>query len=357
MSMRSVLTPRALATTIAIALGAIGTAAAQDHSGHVMPAVQEATRDNDADAPSHDHAHGHAAPEAPARAHHPGHAVPPVTPTAPTQAVDHSQRDHSGMDHAGMDHSGMDHSGMDSSRRPASQPREPIPPVTEADRAAAFPALRHHMEHAPGFNTYVLFNRLEATDGDHGRGQAWEAQAWFGGDIHRLWLRSEGERAGGDIESADLEVLYGRSVTPWWDVVAGIRHDVEPGPSRTWAAVGVQGLAPYMFEVSATGYLGESGRTAANVELEYEVLFTNRLILQPLVELEFHGKDDPARGIGSGLSKAEAGLRLRYEVRREFAPYVGIVRERRFGRTADYHRAEGEPVDDTKLVAGVRFWF
>ena len=112
-----------------------------------------------------------------------------------------------------------------------------------------------------------------------------------------------------------------------------------------------------MFEVSATGYVGESGHTAANIEVEYEVLFTNRLILQPLVELEFHGKDDPARGIGSGLSKVEAGLRLRYEVRREFAPYVGIVRERVFGRTADFHRAEGEPVDDTLFVAGVRVWF
>ena len=282
--------------------------------------------------------------------------------------MDHSGMDHSGMDHSGMDHSGMDHSGMDHSEMdhsdmghspsPApSQPIEPIPPVTDADRAEAFPKLTHHMEHPSEFNTYVLFNRLEATDGDHGRGQAWEAQAWFGGDINRVWLRSEGERADGEFESADLEVLYGRSVTPWWDVVAGVRHDFEPGPSRTWAALGVQGLAPYMFEVSATGYVGESGHTAANIEVEYEVLFTNRLILQPLVELEFHGKDDPARGIGSGLSKVEAGLRLRYEVRREFAPYVGIVRERVFGRTADFHRAEGEPVDDTLFVAGVRVWF
>ncbi|MFP7721597.1 copper resistance protein B [Lysobacter sp. A3-1-A15] len=292
--------------------------------------------------------------------------------------MDHSRMDHSGMDHSGMDHSGMDHSGMDDPevdhpamdhsgmdhpqvegpKPPApSQPIEPIPPVTDADRAAAFAPLEHSMEHPSEFNSFVLFNRLEATKGDHGQGQAWEAQGWFGTDLDRLWVRSEGERAEGQVESADLEVLYGRSVTPWWDVLAGVRHEFEPGPSRSWAAIGVQGLAPYMFEVSATAYVGESGRTAAQVEVEYEVLFTNRLILQPLVELEFHGQDDPARGIGSGLSRAEAGLRLRYEIRREFAPYIGLVRERAFGGTADYRRAEGEPVDDTLLVAGVRVWF
>ena len=315
---------RALALSLAVS--AAPAALAQDHSQHGMKE------------------------EAPSK--------PPANESSDHGHDGHSGADHSQMDHSQMDHSGMNHSGMEHGPSPApSQPLEPIPPVTDADRAAAFPQLMHHMEHAPGFNTYVLFNRLEATDGDHGRGQAWEAQAWFGGDINRLWLRSEGERADSEVESADLEVLYGRSVSPWWDVVAGVRHDFEPGPSRTWAAFGVQGLAPYMFEVSATGYVGESGHTAANIEVEYEVLFTNRLILQPLVEVEFHGKDDAARGIGAGLSKAEAGLRLRYELRREFAPYVGIVRERSFGRTADYHRAEGEPFDDTKVVAGVRIWF
>ena len=315
---------RALALSLAVS--AAPAALAQDHSQHGV----------ESDAPS----------------------KPPANESSDHGHDGHSGADRSQTDHSEMDHSEMDHSEMEHGPSPArSQQREPIPPVTDADRAAAFPQLMHHMEHAPEFNTYVLFNRLEATDGDHGRGQAWEAQAWFGGDINRVWLRSEGERADGEFESADLEVLYGRSVTPWWDVVAGVRHDFEPGPSRTWAALGVQGLAPYMFEVSATGYVGESGHTAANIEVEYEVLFTNRLILQPLVELEFHGKDDPARGIGSGLSKVEAGLRLRYEVRREFAPYVGIVRERVFGRTADSHRAEGEPVDDTLFVAGVRVWF
>ena len=141
-------------------------------------------------------------------------------------------------------------------------------------------------------------------------------------------------------------------------MVTGIRHDFTPGTSQTWAAFGVQGMAPYKFEVSATAYLGESAQVAAEVEVEYELLLTNRLILQPLVELQFNSKDDPSRHVGSGLGKVEAGLRLRYELsNRRFAPYVGVTHERVFGRTADFHRAQGEGVRDTRLVAGIRFWF
>src|SRR3970282_1051184 len=150
-------------------------------------------------------------------------------------------------------------------------PLTPIPVLTAADRAAAFPDLQRPMEHAPEINSYVLFNRLEAWNADPGKptGLQWEGQGWVGTDLDRLWLRSEGERVG-RIESADLEVLYGRSIAPWWDVVAGVRHDFEPGPSQTWAAFGVQGLSPYKFEVEATAYIGQSGRTAARFEVEKE---------------------------------------------------------------------------------------
>ncbi|KGM56276.1 copper resistance protein CopB [Lysobacter daejeonensis GH1-9] len=239
----------------------------------------------------------------------------------------------------------------------SSAPITPIPELNDADRAAAFPDLHKHMEHAPAFNWYVGINRLEGWDADGGTGQAWEATAWFGTDLNRLWLRSEGERLGGHTESADIEVLYGRSVSAWWDVVGGVRQETRPGPSRSWAALGVQGLAPYKFEVQATAYVGDGGRVEANVEAEYELLLTNRLILQPLVEVDFAAKDDEARGVGSGLSKAEAGLRLRYEFTRRFAPYVGVVHERAFGSTADLRKAEGEPVTDTRLVVGLRTWF
>ena len=152
-------------------------------------------------------------------------------------------------------------------------------------------------------------------------------------------------------------MLYGRSVTPWWDVVAGVRQDVGEGPDRTWAAFGVQGLAPYKFEVEATAYVGSNGRTAATLEAEYDTLLTNRLILQWQGEANLYGKPDPARGLGSGLSTVEAGARLRYEITRRFAPYVGVEVERAFGGTADARRADGFDATDTRVVAGIRFWF
>lgn len=265
-------------------------------------------------------------------------------------------------DHSKMDHSKMGHDmpvAPEGEAKPAvDEPRTPVPPITDADRAAAAPPAGAHMPHLDdAIHSYALIDRLEGWDADPGRGLAWEGRGWIGTDLDRLWLRSEGERVDGRTESADLEMLYGRSVSAWWDVVAGIRHDFAPGDAQDFAAFGVQGLAPQKFEVSAMVYAGERGRTAARFEVEYELLLTNRLVLQPRVEAEFHGKDDPARGIGSGLGTAEIGLRLRYEVTRRLAPYVGMVRERAFGDTADLHRAGGEPIDDTRIVFGLRTWF
>jgi copper resistance protein B len=140
-------------------------------------------------------------------------------------------------------------------------------------------------------------------------------------------------------------------------VLGGIRHDFKPGESQDFAAIGVQGVAPYKFEVAATAYIGQGGQTAARLEGEYELLFTNRLILQPLVEVNFYGQDDARRGIGSGLSTVEAGLRLRYEVTRRFAPYIGVVQERAYGSTASLRRALGEDPNETRVVAGARIWF
>ena len=258
------------------------------------------------------------------------------------------------------EHAHHDHGAMSEATPVAASaaPREPIPAVTAEDLAAAFPDIDHHaMQHAPAFNHKVTFNRLEAWDADEGTGQAWEGVAWFGTDTDRLWLRSEGERVGGHTESADLEALYGHSVSPWWDVVAGVRHDFKPGDARSWAAFGVQGMAPYRFEVSATAYVGEGGQVAANVEAEYTLRITNRLILQPLVEVDLAAKDDPAYGTARGFTGIETGLRLRYEVTRRFAPYVGVVHERALGDTADLRRAEGESTRGIRIVAGVRIWF
>ncbi|WAC63985.1 copper resistance protein B [Pseudoxanthomonas sp. SL93] len=273
---------------------------------------------------------------------HAQHAAPTTKlPTKQDERAQHEQHDHAAM-----------------SATAGTAAREPVPPVTADDLAAAFPDIDHHaMQHAPAFNHRVTFNRLEAWDADEGTGQAWEGSAWFGTDTDRLWLRSEGERMGGHTESADLEALYGRSVSPWWDVVAGVKHDFKPGDSRTWAAFGVQGMAPYRFEVSATAYVGEGGQVTANVEAEYTLRITNRLILQPLVELDIAAKDDPEYGVGRGISGIEAGLRLRYEMTRRFAPYIGLVHERAVGDSADFRRADGESTRDTRVVAGVRIWF
>lgn len=294
---------------------------------------------------------------------HAGHAAqaaeqPQVHPQAGDSAMDH---DMPGMDMSQQDHSKMDHSKMGHAlpdTKPASNlPRTPIPPITDADRAAASPPVQHMPHLDNGIHGYTLLNRLEGWDAGHGNGLAWEARGWIGTDLDRLWWRSEGEREGGDTRSADLEVLYGRSVSRWWDVVAGVRHDFKPGQSQDFVGIGVHGLAPQKFEVSAMLYAGERGQTAARFEVEYEALLTNRLVLQPLVEANLHGKDDPSRGIGSGLGTVEAGLRLRYEFTRRFAPYIGIVHERAFGNTADLRRAEGEGARDTRFVVGLRLWF
>lgn len=257
---------------------------------------------------------------------------------------------------ATVDHDAMGHGGHEQAPTPT-RPIVPIPDPTDADREAAFPPVAGHAVHDRGIHSFFLLDRLEAWDADPGDALAWEAQGWIGGDLHRVWLRSEGERIGGDTESAELEVLYGRGIARWWDLVAGVRHDFAPGASRDFVALGVQGLAPGKFEVGATAYLGERGQSATRLEAEYELLLTNRLILQPQVEINAYGKDDPSRGIGAGLSTAEVGLRLRYEFTRKFAPYIGLVRERAFGDTADLRRADGDSIDDTRVVVGLRTWF
>lgn len=309
-----------------------------------------------------------------------------ASPAATPAAVDHSTMDHSqiqGMDHSTMDHSqmqGMDHSKMDQPQKQemdhstmdhsqmqgmdhptmdhAGPPQvTPVPAVTQADRDAAFPDVHAHHLHGTSVQSYWLLDRLEVSDADNGTALGWEAMAWVGGDIQRIWLRSEGEAVDGRIEHGDMEVLYGRSVRPWWDVLAGVRQDVGEGPSRTWAAFGVQGLSPYKFEVAATAYIGQGGRTALRAEAEYDTLLTNRLILQWRAEANAYGKADPLAGIGSGLSTVEFGARLRYEITRQFAPYFGVEHDRAFGNTADLRRNAGHDAGDTRVVAGVRVWF
>lgn len=302
----------------------------------------------------------------PVFAQHEGHATP--------QPEHHTEKDAEGMDHSKMDHSRIDHDQHD---RPAvnhpsvdhhghdqGAPRSPahtLPPPTAEERAAAFPDLhgmdmRDHMDDDPLIGM-LQFDHLEWQDDGDTAGLGWNLLGWLGRVDNRLWLRSEGERRDGHTEHGDVELLWGHATGPWWDALVGVRHDFGAGRPRDWAAFGVQGLAPYKFEVAATAYVGESGRLAARAEAEYELLLTNRLILQPKLEANLYSRDDPENGIGRGLSDAEFGLRLRYEFRREFAPYIGYVWSRRFGKTADIADAAGGGRSERQWVAGVRFWF
>jgi copper resistance protein B len=233
-----------------------------------------------------------------------------------------------------------------------------LPPIGDEDRTAAFPELDgQHTVHDHAVHYFVLFDQLEWQAGEGATGLSWDVRGWVGRDINRFWFRTEGEGEDGRLDASQSHAFYGRAVARWWDVVVGVRQDVRPGSAQTWAAAGIQGLAPYWFEVEATAYVGAAGRTHFRFEAEYEFLLTNRLILQPLVETEIYGKADPEHEMGAGLSTLDTGLRLRYEFRREFAPYIGVAWQRRFFGTADLARAAGEPTGSTRLAVGLRVWF
>lgn len=247
--------------------------------------------------------------------------------------------------------------GMSPATPALTESRTPIPVLTDADRAAVYNAPGGHIVHDSAINSLLLINQLEWQGGGGDGALKWDIKGWVGGDIDRLWLRSEGERSAGRTENAEVQALWGHAISPWWDWVGGVRQDFKPGDGQTWAAFGAQGMALYNLEVEATLFVGEAGRTAARLEGDYDILLTNRLILQPTAEFNFYGRNDPQRDIGSGLSDSELGLRLRYEVRREFAPYVGVTWNRSYGQTAQYARDEGEDTSQVRWVVGVRLWF
>ena len=211
------------------------------------------------------------------------------------------------------------------------------------------------MDDAAAFGR-LLVDQFEWRAGDGADGPAWDAQAWYGSDYNKLWLKTEGQRLGDVTEDARAELLWDRIFSRWWSAQLGVRHDFGEGPSRDWLALGVQGLAPYFVQIEATAYLGDAGRSAARFRAQYELLLTQRMVLQPELELNAYAKDDPERNIGAGFSDLQLGMRLRYEIRRECAPYVGVAWFRRLGKTADLVRAAGQDPSLVQLVAGIRFW-
>jgi copper resistance protein B len=239
---------------------------------------------------------------------------------------------------------------------PAQEPTAPASALTELQAMSHRDMTRlMEMNDAAAFAKLVA-DQFEWRAGDGADGPAWDVQGWYGGDYNKLWFKTEGLRLGDVTVDARAELLWDRIFSRWWSAQAGVRHDFGEGPARNWLALGVAGLAPYFFQIEATGYVGDAGRTAGRFRAEYDLLLTQRMILQPEFELNAYGKDDPERDIGAGFSDLQLGLRVRYEVRRECAPYVGVAWLRRLGKTAELVRASGQDPSVVQFLAGIRFW-
>lgn len=205
--------------------------------------------------------------------------------------------------------------------------------------------------------TNVLINQFEYSDDNEVDAWALTGQGWIGKDLTKLWFKTEAEYAIDELEELEVQALYSKAIAPYWNFQVGVRQDFEPTPDRSWGVIGVQGLAPYFFEVDAAVFIGTSGRTAARLDAEYELLLTQQWVLTPEIELNLYGKEDLELGLGSGLSDVTAGLRLRYEFRREFAVYSGIEWNKKLGNTADIAELTGETESNSKWVFGIRAWF
>ena len=345
-------------------IAAVLTAApvsAQDHSEHASHKGHEPAKGQD----TVDHcAMGHLPPE----------KCPPKSDPQPEgqsakgEKMDHSEMDHSGMDHQEMDHS--QHGAAPDKSAPGAAPESAVPsrafdgPRHAADAIwgadAMQPSRKKLGQENGGMKVgMVMVERLEARiAADSGEdGYLWDAQAFYGGDINRLVVKTEGEgEFGGTVEDAEIQALYSRAIGAFFDLQAGLRVDPEPD-TRSHLVIGVQGLAPYMFELDAALFLSDRGDITARIEGEYDQRITQLLIIQPRIEVELAAQDIPERGLGAGITSIEPGVRLRYEFKREFAPYIGLEYEAATGETADIARSAGQDPDGFKLLVGLRAWF
>lgn len=334
-----------------------GAAAAQDHGHHASPA-------RPAVQPS---------PQTPAADPHAGHVMSPAQQPENSHAGDVAPvriDPHAGHDMSVGHNAPAGPPEVPTSADDPGRPRQPPPPAAAltgpahaadaiwgAERMAASRQMLL-LENGGMGATAVIVDRLELSSGGGEEGWTWDVAGWTGGDINRFWWKSEGE---GDFDGeteGELQALYSRAVTPFWDLQVGVRQDVrEDGEDPTHLVLGVQGLAPYWWEVDAATFVSTDGDLTARVEAEYDQRITQRLILQPRIEVEAAAADVPELGLGSGLTHVEAGLRLRYEIAREFAPYVGVEWSRELGETADLTRAAGDEPEHTRFVIGLKAWF
>ena len=302
-------------------------------------------------------------------------------PTKPA-SMNHDRMNHGEMDHAvmehgvqqdepnddtPMDHGSMDHGTMDHGAHQPAQPQISVPnretgPIRAADAIWGREAMRPardalYDEHGNMQIFWFQGDRLEYRARGGEDGYLWDVQGYYGGDIDKFWFKSEGEGSFGEpIEDAEIQALYSRAIAPFFDLQAGVRQDLN-GPERTHAVIGIQGMAPYMFEVDAAAFLSNKGDLTARIEAEYDQRITQKLILQPRTEVNLSAQDISELGIGSGIDNIELGLRLRYEIVPEFAPYIGVEQEWKLGGSRDFARLAGEDASVTNYVVGVRFWF
>jgi copper resistance protein B len=206
---------------------------------------------------------------------------------------------------------------------------------------------------------HVLFDQLEGRTNGAQNEFRWDGEGWVGTDMNKLWFKSEGFVENGVATDGDTEALYDRPIPflRFFDFQAGVRYDLDSNPGRTWGAIGVEGLAPYFFEFAPTFYFSNDGRFAGRVTGFYDLLITQRLIAEPEFELNFYSRQQASRGVGSGLSDLDSGLRIRYEISRKFAPYIGVAYTGTFGEAAKFTRAEGGIVNDPRFVFGLRVWY
>ena len=350
---------------------------AQNHDGHNMPAMADP-----AEKPVADEADPHV-----------GHNMDAAKPALDDVPLNHDEMDHEGLPHEGIDEADasqemqmdsmgdqqMDHSQMDQQSKEADphaghdMPLDlPVnaPPPPEAFEGPTYAADQYvGAEEMAGSRAGVaravsgtpVFwfqgDRLEYRAREGKNGYLWDVQGYYGGDLEKFWFKSEGEGSFGEaIESAEVQALYSKAIAPFFDFQAGIRQDLT-GPDRTHAVIGIQGLAPYLFEVDAALFLSNKGDLTARIEGELDQKITQRLILQPRAEANLAAQDIPELGVGAGLDSLEVGLRLRYEFAREFAPYIGIEQEWKLGGSRDFAIAAGEDPSVTNYVVGIRFWF
>lgn len=285
--------------------------------------------------------------------------------------ADHSQMDHGAMDDGAMDQSQPDHSQMDHSQMGhdgaagetvGDEPAPAAPADHAAERfysaeqmAVARGQLRR--EHGGAIVSNLMVDMAEFQFGDDETTFHWEGEGWIGGDINRFVFKTEGEAGEDDVESAEVQALYSRAIGPYFDLQAGVRYDIEPSPNRAYAVIGFEGVAPYWFDTTGALFVSDEGEVSARLEGSYDARLTQRVILQPRAEINFSADDIPELEVGSGITDVELGLRLRYDITRNFSPYVGVTHEAKLGDTADYANAAGENESDTRLVLGVRARF